>query len=245
MASLSQNVTQAISDLASIKAAIEDKGVTIPANTPSSDYADLIDDIPSGDDSTIIGFIEMTLTHIDIPQGTTKIGDYAFIFLRTLRSVTIPNTVTSIGKEAFRYCALTSITIPNITIIKSHTFADNPITSVIIPNSVTTIEYSAFDSCKSLTDLTIPNSVTSLVGSNVFPGCSKLMNVTIENGFNANYLNLSASTRYTAATIVSWLNALADRTGQTAYTLTIGTTNLNKLTAEQIAIATNKNWNLT
>jgi hypothetical protein len=40
------------------------------------------------------------------------------------------------------------------------------------------------------------------------------------------------------------LEALADRTGETAYTLTIGATNLNKLTAEQKAIAIGKNWNL-
>ena len=74
--------------------------------------------------------------------------------------------------------------------------------------------------------------------------CPSLINVTIESGFNCNNLVLSASTRYTAETIVSWLEALADRTGQTTFKLTIGATNLNKLTAEQKAIATNKNWTL-
>jgi hypothetical protein len=43
---------------------------------------------------------------------------------------------------------------------------------------------------------------------------------------------------------VSWLNALYDRTGLSAYKLTMGSTNLNKLTNEQKAIATNKNWTL-
>jgi len=38
--------------------------------------------------------------------------------------------------------------------------------------------------------------------------------------------------------------ALADRTGQTAYTLTLGATNLKKLSDEQKAIATDKNWTL-
>jgi hypothetical protein len=78
----------------------------------------------------------------------------------------------------------------------------------------------------------------------VFYGCSSLTNLTLAQGFNCNGLNVSASTLFTAETIVACLEALADRTGQTAYTITFGTTNLNKLTAEQKAIAINKNWNL-
>ena len=66
----------------------------------------------------------------------------------------------------------------------------------------------------------------------------------LEQGFNAKNLALSASTLYTAETIVSWLEALADRTGQSTYTLTIGSTNIAKLTETEIAIATNKNWTL-
>jgi hypothetical protein len=78
----------------------------------------------------------------------------------------------------------------------------------------------------------------------VFQNCANLEFVTIEPGFNCNDLNLSVSTRYSVETIVSWLEALADRTGETAYTLTMGATNLNKLTDEQKAIAIGKNWNL-
>lgn len=78
----------------------------------------------------------------------------------------------------------------------------------------------------------------------IFYGCKNLKNITIENNFNANNLDLSASTKYIRGTMVSWLNALADRTNQTTYELTIGSTNLAKLTSEDIAIATNKNWTL-
>ena len=110
-------------------------------------------------------------------------------------------------------------------------------------DNIIRIRESAFQNCSSLTTINLPNSLTSIL-SNVFQGCSSLENVTIGTGFNCNNLNLSASTHYSVETMVSWFNALADRTGQTPYTLTIGTTNLNKLTAEQKAIATNKNWTL-
>ena len=119
----------------------------------------------------------------------------------------------------------------------------NYLTTMILPDSLTSIGYNAFYNCTSLTEINLPDSLAS-IGSNAFQNCTSLTNLTIAQGFNCNGLNVSASTRFTAETIVACLEALADRTGQTAYTITFGTTNLNKLTAEQKAIATNKNWNL-
>lgn len=110
-------------------------------------------------------------------------------------------------------------------------------------NNITRIGNYAFQGCGSLTAINLPDSLTGIM-SNAFYYCQSLENVTIENGFNCNNLNLSESTRYSVETMVSWFEALADRTGQTSFKLTIGATNLNKLTAEQKAIATNKNWTL-
>ena len=117
------------------------------------------------------------------------------------------------------------------------------LTDIVIPNSVTSIGNWTFGGCSSLASITIPNSVTS-IGNYVFNYCTSLTSVTLGNGFNANNLKLSASNLYTAETIVSWLEALADRTGQKSYTLTIGSTNIAKLTEAEIAMATNKNWTL-
>ena len=110
-------------------------------------------------------------------------------------------------------------------------------------NNVVSINNGAFSNCNSLASISLPNGLTS-IGDNAFYNCTSLKNVSIAYGFNCNGLNLAASTQYSAETIVSWLEALADRTGQTSFKLTIGSTNLNKLTAEQKAIATNKNWTL-
>lgn len=168
-------------------------------------------------------FLSGKMTTFNIPNDTTKIRNNAFDSYTSLTSVTIPNSVTSIGYYAFDSCV--------------------ELTSIVIPNSVTYIGSYAFDNCIKLTSAIIPNSITN-IGIKIFDRCTNLIDVTIENGFNGDYLNLSNSTKYTHDTILSWLNALYDRSSLDAYTLTIGTDNLNKLTDEEKAIATNKNWTL-
>ena len=123
------------------------------------------------------------LTSVTIPNTVTSIGDRAFEDCRGLTSVIIPNSVTSIGESAFRGCrSLTSVTIPNsVTSIGNEAFKDcSGLTSVTIPNSVTSIGAFAFYECRSLTSVTIPNSVTS-IGREAFSGCSGLTSVTIPN----------------------------------------------------------------
>ena len=120
---------------------------------------------------------------IEISDGVTSIGSYAFRDCTGLTSVTIGNSVTSIGYRAFSSCSdLTSITIPNsVTSIGISAFYYcSGLTSVTIPNSVTCIGDSAFYSCSGLTSVTIPNSVTS-IGSRAFYGCSGLTSITIPN----------------------------------------------------------------
>lgn len=122
------------------------------------------------------------LTSITIPNSVTSIGSYAFNS-SSLTSITIPNSVTTIGNSAFGWCKrLTSITLPNsLTSIGERVFIScSSLTSITIPNRVTTIPSLTFADCTGLTSVTIPNSVTSIGGS-AFARCSGLTSITIPN----------------------------------------------------------------
>jgi hypothetical protein len=103
--------------------------------------------------------------------------------IKGCQNTTIPNSVTSIGLDAFWGCeGLTSITIPNsVTEIGGGAFGEcTGLTSIIIPNSVTSIGRYAFCECYGLTSVTIGNSVTS-IGNWAFIDCFGLTSVTIGN----------------------------------------------------------------
>ena len=119
----------------------------------------------------------------------------------------------------------------------------NSLTNITLPNTVQYLGSQAFYNCSGLKTISIPNSIKE-IGDDVFGLCSALENVTLESGFNARGLDLSASTLYSVNTLVAMLNALSDRTGLEAYTLVLGSANLAKLSNEEIAIATQKNWTL-
>jgi hypothetical protein len=121
------------------------------------------------------------LTNITIPESVTTIGKGVFSLCSRLTSVTIPNSVTTIGKGVFSLCSrLTSVTIPNsvTTIGETAFYQCARLTSVSIPDSVTSIEQSAFNGCTRLTSVTIGDSVTT-IGYAAFSRCSSLTSIII------------------------------------------------------------------
>ncbi len=127
------------------------------------------------------------LKSVTIPNRVTSIGSYAFSSCDELTSVIIPVGVMSIGSNAFSYCnSISSLTIPS-SITKMETLAfcwcEN-LTSVEIQNGASTIGEWAFYGCYNLTNVTIPQSVTS-IGSAAFYFCSSLSNVVIPKGITS------------------------------------------------------------
>lgn len=128
--------------------------INVDANNPN--YISENGILFNKDKTTLIGYpAGKTDTSYTIPNSVTSIKREAFYGCSSLTSVTIPDSVTNIGLAVFNGCkGLTSITIPDgITSINCGFTGCSGLTSITIPDSVTSILEYAFYNCSSLTDV--------------------------------------------------------------------------------------------
>ena len=138
--------------------------------------------IETASNTLILGCAETT-----IPNSVKTIGDNAFSGCWNLTSFTIPNNITSIGDYAFSGCSyLVSITIPNgVTSIGKEAFYDClALSSIDIPASVVSIGEYAFYGCKGLSSINLSDGLKSL-GNFAFQNCDAIGSVHIPNSVTA------------------------------------------------------------
>ena len=204
----------------SIKSVIIDRGVTSIGDCAFYNCKDLTTISISDSVTCICGcaFEGCTsLNSITIPNSVRSINQHAFYGCRSLTSITIPSSVTNIGEDVFSDTGYYNDSrnwkngvlyignhlikakkelsgVYNVAlgtnVIASYAFSGSKsLTRITIPNSVTTIGGHAFSGCRGLKSITIPNSVTS-IRKYTFSGCKGLKKVMIPNsvtsiGFSA------------------------------------------------------------
>ena len=198
------------------------------------------------------------LTNIHFANPNTKVkfpesyqGKYFFSNTNITDSVVeeiLARTITGLGEYAFKNCLnLKELTLP---ILGNHMFmGSSGITKIIVNDGITIMPEGAFRDIKALKYIYIPSSIVDsewLTKTNGYTTYFLQHDVNIEtievgDGWNAS-ANFSVSDKLTKECIVNIFNNLKDLSGEDSKSLVFGEVNLAKLTDEEKAIATNKNW---
>lgn len=113
---------------------------------------------------------------VEIGEGITSVGKYAFKAATNLSKVTLPSTLTVLGEECFNGCsALKEVTLPDgLKTLSGRAFCKTGLTSISIPASVDSVSYYVFNGCTDLKTATVTNAM----GTNMFSDCLQLENIT-------------------------------------------------------------------
>ena len=153
------------------------------------------------------------------------------------------NSISGLFQQCTNLSGDISINAPNATTANSAFYLCKNINSITLTTAPLTIYGQIFLNATKLQSVYNLNlGETSEAQYQPFY-CSNLTNITFADGSIINSsTSFSACTKLTVGSILNILNILKDLTGSTSATLTLGAKNLAKLTDEQKAIATNKNW---
>lgn len=120
------------------------------------------------------------LTDVTLKAGTVAIADSVFESHTALQSISLPDSLTVIGKSAFRGSGLTDIVIPeSVTVIPDQAFLEcQSLSSVVLPDTLTEIGYRAFSVCTALTEIEFPASLTA-IGIQAFCSCVQFKKIEV------------------------------------------------------------------
>jgi hypothetical protein len=273
VANLEEKINQAIADFNDIEKAIEESGVDVPYDTDTSQYGALIREgvVPkayeAGQKAEYDKFWDNFQDYGNRTNYTNAFrGGYGFnnqnlypkYDICLVGSVTYmfygwsgySENVRKINfKERMTECGVVLDTSQATNL--SYTFAyfyasELPTIDLIgLKETSTLIFGDNYEYLKSIEKIII--SETTPISTSWFRSDTGLENLTIEGTIGQNGFNVQWSTKLTHDSLMSIINALADKSADTSGTtwkVTLGTTNIAKLTQEECDIASNKGWYL-
>ena len=177
--------------------------VTHSSNTPDRPIASYSGDIT----------VPSSVIYNNKSYTVVAISDYAFSSCNQMTSISLPNSIKTIGVQAFGLTKLTSIIIPNsVTSIGESIFTNcEELKIVKLPDQLKEISKSAFLRCINLSDITIPETVTN-IGFYAFYECTALKSIEIPSSvtiINESAFSFSGITSITIPSSITYIKGSA------------------------------------
>lgn len=159
-------------------------------------------------------FWNVPLSTLELPQGVTYIGEYAFSHSGNANAdLIIPDSVTNIARNAFEASKFKSVKLPsNLSTLGYGAFWNCTFTDVTIPASLKTVGEASFRYCQKLEKVTIEKGVET-IGRNAFSDCTVLTDIVIPQSVTTiNDYAFRNCTALEKAELPDGLTAIADYT---------------------------------
>ncbi len=137
----------------------------------------------NGDLTLYYPWKNLAFTSIQFGEGITGIGNYAFCYSDTLKSVEIPDTITVLGERIFYRCEnLETVKMPSeVTEVSESLFSCSGIKNITFGAKTEAIAFQAFYKCSDLETITFPSTLKT-IGEDAFSQCTSLKSIVIPEG---------------------------------------------------------------
>ena len=122
-----------------------------------------------------------SVEEIELKDGLTNIGNYAFYMCNSLNKIVIPKTVVEIGESAFKNCySLRKIELPNnLKILENDLFFNcEKLSDIVFPNKLEVIKKNCFFNCNLQQTINLPNTL-KIIEINAFD-CKNQVDVVLD-----------------------------------------------------------------
>lgn len=160
-------------------------------------------------DNVFPNFLPNNIRSVILPNSITSIANSAF-YGKSIQSIVIPASVTSIGNYAFKTATLRYVEFApssQLTSIGTYAFSGTKIESFVSPASLETLGDNAFENCTELTSVTLS---TPTIGRSVFKGCTNLASVNLLDGVKTIGTTSFGGTALKSITIPTGITAISD-----------------------------------
>lgn len=155
-------------------------------------------------------FYNRIMKSLTLPDTITSIGKNAFNSADIADTLIIPDSVTSIGEEAFMYYWGEAVVLPPLEAIGGRMFTEANVKKITISEGTKILTNLAFYDCMSLTDLELPNSIEEISGNSLTTLSSNLSSITLPDNLKTFDISELPLVEYTHYPVVIFKNKTYD-----------------------------------